>query len=457
MLVDFPDLPILLNNIKFHNRPPLPTPPTSIIDQSTDTMNQHNPSAMYAFMLANQHRNTLLNTDQSNANNTNNINPVALDFNAQYLAPLMASLAAATPPRHNSQQQQQQQQQLAMQQLMMQSAMQQLMMRPNSNTAAMFGGVDAAQDLWQQHLAAAFSSAYNLNHYQPPSQQPPQQQQQQQGLNNNSNNNNTKSKASSSSGISSTSSTPGPQLSTETNSVKKELLDNSSNHIGSNGSSIEDLSLNSSTSKSSSVAKNKVSNMNNANAQFVDALAAAALLIQNSQPNHKQPTNQQTQFNHQTNFVSPKETLKTKQFKMAKDAKQQNKRKSDISNIINSTINTINTNNNNNNINNNINNNNSEHLQQHQQLSDIIAKQLLNNNINNIKFESGEVVLASSKKQDKSGRKSLPNPKPSSFVKKELKKETSESLNPNKINNMIWIKNFSKTSRTSKFSYDNHF
>ena len=136
MLVDFTDLtstvnnetsdtkahhPGLLNNprlqqlhAKLHSTRAKPTAPAD------DAMNHHhhhhnhnsalaaaaaaaatgfNPASMYPFMLASQQRNIFPHS----ADTTGPASNPTLDFNSQYLAPLMASLAAASNQGHTQQ------------------------------------------------------------------------------------------------------------------------------------------------------------------------------------------------------------------------------------------------------------------------------------------------------------------------------------------------------------------
>lgn len=279
-----------------------------------------NPASMYPFMLANQ-RGLFPQADTKG------------DFNSQYLAPLMASLAAAQQQQQQQQStnqmqsnasrnsnngvasqsnQNQHQTNAAMQQLMMQSAMQQLMMRNNSpaagnplNMTNLLGGGDAGQDFWQQHLAAAFGGAYGMNNAMAHGAQATKPV------------GNGKNVGSSSSGISSTSSTPGPQMGSDSNSAKNGKENNHNGHsILTNGN--EDVPNTNNHSKGKKNHQQQQLQQSTANSQFADALAAAALLIQQQQQ-------QQSQVPQ-----SPKTTNIKPNYKPNKELKQQKQRKSEF-------------------------------------------------------------------------------------------------------------------------------
>lgn len=218
-----------------------------------------NPSNMFnPFMLANQHRGT--NYSEQSAT------PQApLDYTNNYLAPLIASLAAANQTTRSNPSQQQNnsnQNQLAAAAALMfnQSAMQQLLMRNSTtgNTNNLFNGSES-QELWQ-HLPF-----YGLGSLPTP---------QQQSLKPNG----------SSSGISSTSSTPGPQMEPTKNGKENNNFNLKNGHL-TNSSSSPALKT------EEPIKKQHKSNhqQQQVNSNFADALAAAALLIQKQQQQSQQP------------------------------------------------------------------------------------------------------------------------------------------------------------------------
>ena len=279
-----------------------------------------NASSIYPFMLANHHRASLLNEfhqQQSIAGAANSAG--AVDFNSLYLAPLAASLAAANGGNSNSTRASNQQissgssnghlnntNQLAAAAALLynQTAMHQFIMRGNSsgagnssggNSTNMTGLMGDNQDLWNQHLAAAFSNAYGLNN---------SLIQQQAGSKTNG-----KLGNNSSSSLSSASSTPGIQsgkdeyIMSNTFTAAKNGKENNSNGSSTNPSNNSNSSFSSSSSQSfqpgapvsaspqinNSIASiigaaEDLSAKNKSNTQFADALAAAAMLIKSSNP-----------------------------------------------------------------------------------------------------------------------------------------------------------------------------